>query len=303
MGGGSSPQEPYGPRYPEASAGVIWFESPEVYHSRREPSASDLKLLDASPLEYHQRKVLKALPKKDSPAMRYGERLHLWHEMLVGGEESFWDSVEIAHDDHTTATGNLSKKGEEWLANVTAEGKIGMARSERDKLWNQTRQILANDAAKRLFDLRLEAEFCGGWDLAGTRMRCRIDGAAETESGVTLYDLKTTSEESILKRWWSAVSTFRYDLQAAVYESFAAAMGWGNQPIHFIVTQTSPPYACYVVTLPRAVTARAYQRVLVLLDELRHRREWDSWTPEEYGRVVELECPSFMRGESNVNGW
>lgn len=299
---GSTPGEPYGPPAPESNGAVIFYEPAEVYHSRPEPSASDLKLLATCPLEYHYRKNLRSMPKKDSPAMRYGERLHLWHEMLRDGQESFWDAVEVAADEYHTAAGSLSKKGEEWLASLPPD-RIGMTVPERDKLWNQTRQILANPLAKELILNRVDAEFCGRWSIAGTAMRCRIDGATERGGSLFFYDLKTTSDDRIKKSWWRSVDLYQYDLQAAVYESFAAAIGLPNEPLRFIVTRNTPPHQCYVVTLPRAVTARAHERVLRLLDELQHRREWDSWLPEEYGQEVELECPAFMYGGVNVNGW
>jgi hypothetical protein len=92
-----------------------------------------------------------------------------------------------------------------------------------------------------------------------------------------------------------------YDLQAAIYEAAAQAAEWPEHALHFIVTQNAPPHACHVVTLPPAVTARATERALRLLEELRQRTEWNAWMPTDYGSVTELECPAFMRGEGN--GW
>jgi len=143
-------------------------------------------------------------------------------------------------------------------------------------------------------------------------MRCRCDGATPE----VWYDLKTTSDTTPLKTFWRSVLDYQYDLQAAIYEAAAQAAEWPehslhfivtqNAPphehsLHFIVTQNAPPHACHVVTLPRAVTARATERALRLLEELRQRTEWNAWMPTDYGSVTELECPAFMRGEGN--GW
>jgi hypothetical protein len=149
-----------------------------------------------------------------------------------------------------------------------------------------------------LIDARVDAEFSVTWDWAGHAMRCRCDGATVD----VWYDLKTTSDTTPLKTFWRAVLDFQYDLQAAVYESAAAAAGWPEHSLHFIVTQSVPPHACHVVTLPPAVTALARERALRLLDELQQRREWGSWLPSDYGHVLELECPAFMKG-MNHDGW
>ena len=179
-----------------------------------------------------------------------------------------------------------------------APGRIGLTAVDREKLWKQTRQILANPAAKQLIDSRIDAEFCATWDWEGHAMRCRCDGATEE----LWYDLKTTSDTTPLKTFWRSVLDYQYDLQAAVYESAAEAANWPDHSLHFIVTQNAPPHACHVVTLPRAVTALARDRALRLLDDLQYRREWDSWLPADYGQVVELVCPAFMKGGSDERG-
>ena len=265
------------------------------YFGWPQTSASDLKEFHSSPLGYYERKVLGQVTRKQTPALKHGENLHLWHEL---GDERFWDSVELAPAEFLTATGNLSKKGEDWLAGL-APGTLGLTEADRDKLWRQTRQILANPSAAQLIAARVDAEFSVTWDWNGHPMRCRCDGATED----VWYDLKTTSDETPLKTFWRSVLNFQYDLQAAVYESAAEAAAWPPHSLHFIVTQNAPPHACHVVTLPRAVTDLARDRALRLLDELRHRREWDSWLPGDYGQVTELECPAFMTGGTDGHRW
>ena len=48
--------------------------------------------------------------------------------------------------------------------------------------------------------------------------------------------------------------------------------------------------------------ALARDRALRLLDDLQYRKDWDTWLPTDYGRVVELECPAFMKGGSDERG-
>lgn len=225
--------------------------------------------------------------------MDYGEKLHLWHELT---DPVFWDRVELADEKNVTATGNLSKQGQEWLAGL-APGKIGLAPAIRDRLWNQTRGIFANEAAVTTIRNRVDTEFCLQWDWDGHPMRCRIDGATER----FFYDLKTTSDQNPKENFWRAAKDFQYDLQAAVYENAAEAAGWEPHPLVFIVTSTVWPYLCHVGTLPREVTALARDRAIRLLDEIRTRREWNSWLPSDYGQIEEFWCPNFMRGVSD--GW
>ena len=276
---------------------TLWRIPPEVYFGptwAHRLSASDLKEFSFSPLAFYGRKVLGSAPKKESEAMRYGERLHTWHEL---SDPLFWDCVEIASEKDVTATGNLSKKGEEWLAGLPP-GKIGLAPAVRDRLWNQTRGILKNPITGKLFDNRVDTEFCLQFDWEGHPMRCRIDGATEQ----CFYDLKTTSDPNPRESFWRAARDFQYDLQSAVYEAAAEAAGWEPHPLVFIVTSNAWPHLCSVGSLPRDVVAKARTKALRLLDEIRERRDWNSWLPDDYGQIGEFYCPPFMRGES-ANGW
>ena len=294
--GGSSPPAATSDRPAPVTRGraVIHRVPATEYFGWPQTSASDLKDFNSSPLGYYERKVLGQGTRKQTPALKHGENLHLWHEL---GESRFWDAIEVAPDSYLTATGNLSKKGEDWLAGLEP-GRIGLTAVDREKLWKQTRQILANPAAKQLIDARVDAEFCVTWDWEGHAMRCRIDGATPE----VFYDLKTTSDTTPLKTFWRSVLEYQYDLQAAVYESAAEAADWPLHSLHFLVTQNAPPHACHVVTLPLSVTARARDRALRLLNDLQYRRDWDSWLPTDYGTVVELECPAFMKGGSDERG-
>jgi len=254
-------------------------------------SASDLKEFSSSPLSFYERKICGTAPKRQSKALNYGKRLHSWHEL---GEDRFWDTLEIVPPEFELATGGVSKKGESWVASLPPD-KSPITVAERDQLWKATRLILGHTAAMRYIRNRVDAEFCVQWDCNGTPMRSRIDGA--TEDG--FYDLKTTSDEDVMGRWWHSVRTWKFDLQAAVYLDAAIAADWKPHDMRFIVSQSVWPYQCHVVWLPSSVVSRARDRMLRLLDDLRNRMEWDSWMPEDYGEETELYCPNFMKGESS----
>jgi hypothetical protein len=263
----------------------------EEYHARPEVSCSQLKELAHSPVAFYLRYVAGIAPPKSSDALSFGSLLHLWAEI---GEEEFWGRVAVAPENVLTATGQFGKAAKEWQASLPAS-VIPLSPSDREKLWHQTRQILANDAARAAIELSVDREFNIRWSWQGHACRCRVDGATEQY----FYDFKTTRDENPKATFWSSVRSFGYDLQAAMYAAAAVAAGWPPHRMVFIITSTAWPYHCHVARLPEAVIARGRRRCLALLQELQTRREWDSWTPAEYGEIHELYCPRFMLEEGS----
>lgn len=253
----------------------------EEYHRSAGISCSQLKEFANSPLGYYLRHIAGTAPPKNSPALRAGTLLHLRHEL---GDEQWHDSLEMAPESAITATGALSKKGQEWLDGLPPD-RVGVTPAELEQVEAQWQGILRNAAAAEIFEKRIDAEFNIRWTLNGHQMRCRCDGATEE----FWYDLKTTRDLYPLKQFRSSVQQWGYDLQSAVYEDAAVAAGWPDHRLVFVVISTLFPHHCHVVTLPAAVVRRARDRVLRYLDEMRDRTEWDHWLPEDYGQMTELE--------------
>ena len=262
----------------------------EEYHSWPQISCSQLKDLASSPLGFYLRHVAKTAPPKTSDALSYGTLLHAWAEL---GEKPFWGRVSVAPADLVTATGQLGRAAQQWLAEQPADA-IPLSPSQREQLWQQTRQILANTAARELLEQAIDREFNVTWKWHGHEMRCRCDGATEA----VWFDLKTTREAEPLRTFWRSVSDWGYDLQSAVYEAAAVAAGWPEHRLRFIVTSNTFPHHCSVVYLPATVVERGRKRALRLLADLRQRMEWGSWLPADYGSVSELECPAHLHERS-----
>lgn len=257
-----------------------------VYHGWPEPSASHLKCLAEGPVQYYER-FLSGASFPESPAMAYGTLLHLWGEVT---EQEFWPRVVRASKQHSTSAGGLNAAGKEW-AREQDDDKIVVSQADHDKLWAQTRQILANPASRELLEQSVDREFNVRWALPnGHRMRCRCDGATSE----VWYDIKTTREAKPLETFGWACHRFHYQIQAAVYASAAVAIGYEPHSMRFIATSTVPPYICEVVYLPDHVVERAYHKVLALTEELAARKEMDHWLPESYGQVHELRVPNAM---------
>ena len=263
------------------------YEPAEEYHLWPEISCSNLKEFGSSPLAYYQRTELKIAPARESEALSFGTLLHSWAELTPA---LFWPRVARAPDSCLTAAGALSPKAAaKWKADLPPDA-IPVSPSDFKKLTDQTAQILANPAAAALLANSIDREFNIRFMWEGHPMRSRIDGA--TEEG--FYDLKTTRDADPRKSFWSAVRSWGYDLQSAIYQQASYCCGWPEHRLTFIVTSTVWPHHCCVGVLPQRVIARARTRALSLLADLQQRKEWGSWNPADYGQVIEFDCPNFM---------
>jgi hypothetical protein len=242
-----------------------------------------LKDYASSPLGYWLRHIAKTAPPKTSAALRHGTLLHLRHELTL---DEWQSRKRLAPDSAVTATGQLGKAGEQWLADLGPD-EVGMTAAEADKIEEQWAGILRNPAAVRLFDARVDAEFNVRWQWEGHAMRCRCDGATDE----CWYDLKTTRDFNILEQWGSSAIDWGYDLQAAVYGAASVAAGWPAHRMAFVVTSNVWPYPCHVVHLPADAVSRARLRALKYLAEIAQRTEFNHWLPDDYGEITEIRVP------------
>ena len=265
----------------------LTVEESTLYHQWPEPSCSDLKLLDESPVAYYERKVAKTAPPRTGEALSYGTLLHGWAEI---GDEAFWSRAVICPDQYATSTGAWGKAADAWARDLPPDA-LPLAPADGHKLRAQTLQVLANPAARKLLTTAIIKEANVRWKWNGHLVRCRFDGATDD----CFWDIKTTRDQQPLETFWQSVKTYRYHMQAAMYESAMLACGWDYHPLVFITTSTTYPYHCSVVTLPPSVTARGKSRCLRLLDELATRIDLDHWLPSDYGQISELPCPRFFK--------
>ena len=269
-----------------ATSVIISHEPAEEYHLWRETSCSQLKELRRSSLAFYLRHVLREAPPKSGDALSYGSLLHLWAELT---DTVFWERAVVAPETVCTAAGAIGAKGKEWIKTLDPLA-IPVSIADAAKLRPQTRQILANKAARELLESTVDREFNIRWEWDGHKVRCRVDGATSD----CFYDLKTTRDENPLATFASSVWEFGYHLQAAMYGSAAVAAGWPEHRMVFIATSTVWPYRCECVVLPHDLMEVGRQECLALLNELQQRLEWDCWHPSSYGEVHELKCPAWM---------
>jgi hypothetical protein len=258
-------------------------EPADEYHASPGISCSQLKDYAQSPLGYFLRHIQRVAPQKSSPALRAGTLLHLRHEL---SDEEWQSRLVVADESVCTATGQLGKSGERWLAEL-GPNQVGITPAELAAVDAQWAGVQRNPAAVALIRDRIDAEFNCRWYWDGHLMRCRGDGATPS----LWYDLKTTSDQYPLQQFGSSVKRWGYDLQSAVYEEAAVRAGWPEGRLTFIVISTVYPHHCHVVQLPPAVVRRARDRVLRYLAEIRERTEFGHWLPDDYGEITELSMP------------
>ncbi len=275
----------------EYSDCVIDHCSNEEYHARPGISSSQLKELALSPAAFYRRYVKGIAPPKSSEALSFGTLLHQWGEL---GDGLFWQNVKPIPVEKLTVTGQVGKEAKEYIKTLPP-GVMAISPSDHNKLWNQTRQILNNGAARRILDDTVDREFNIAWKWHGHDCRVRCDGATEK----FIYDFKTTSDVDPRWTFHSSVRKWRYDIQAAFYGEAAVAAGWEPHSMVFIICSTVEPYHCHVARLPDVLVARGRRRCLALLNEIQRRKEWDCWTPEDYGQIHELYCPRYMLEEGS----
>jgi hypothetical protein len=204
------------------------------------------------------------------------------------GDAEFWKRCVQPPDNLVTATGALSKKGEDWLKEQSPDSFV-LTPADRSKLRPQTQALLANPEVKRIVADTRDREFNVRWRMGGHDVRSRVDGRTDS----FFFDWKTTSESAPARNWWRSVLDFGYHLQSAMYADSACAMGFEPHRMRFIVTSTVWPYECLVCVLPQQVIDNGKRECLRLLDELQTRKAWDCWHRLDSQEVCELKFPAF----------
>lgn len=254
------------------------------YHSRKALGSTNLKGLDASPLAFRGWQTGEAPSRSDSKGFLAG---NLWHDLLVIGPDQFGSRARMVPVELVRADGSLStgKEAKAWLAELPPDA-IPLTPEVSDTIGAMLEQFQANSAAWDIYESRLHQEASIFWEWMGVEVKCRPDCLSE---GGLLADWKTTRDECPERQFGSAVNRFGYGLSAALYEEGCRVSGLAVPPMHFVVSSTTYPHETYVGTLPPACTAYWHERLIVLLGEVKRRREANDWTPSHYGQVNEID--------------
>jgi hypothetical protein len=83
-----------------------------------------------------------------------------------------------------------------------------------------------------------------------------------------------------------------YGLQSALYQEGAAAAGFSDEPLIFVLISTASP--CVIAkTLPQRFIDLGKTQLDRALADLSARMSFGDWTPDGYGSIDELYMPEF----------
>jgi len=276
---GSSP-------FARSSRLVSYCHTPaEKYHNWPQPSCSRLQLLRKSPLRfYHTYERGQRSAAGDSSGFAFGT---LFHELALL-LSSFWSLLHVAPKSVCTATGAISEaRAKEWVKDIPP-GEYYCSPNDERQLREMWKCLMRNSRVRQLIEDREDAEFNCVWTMNGYQVRGRIDG----RTPYCLFDWKTTRIEVPSRDWIrDAITKYMYHMQAAMYMDAMDAMGMDVTPMRFIVTSTTWPHECAVITLPQHAIDAGRKLCIELLDELESRRAWDFWQRYETEGDIEAQVP------------
>jgi hypothetical protein len=266
-------------------------ESNEAYHSDREyDSKSVIGTFGKSPLLYEEQFVTRTHTPQATDALQYGTLVHLAMEM---GEEVFLHRATLPPAQFITGGGAISTKPDaiKWQKDLPL-GCFPISPSDLASIKKTFAQLKANAATRELWKSVVHHEVSIRWMReGGAKLRCRPD--AITRDG-RIIDWKTTRESSPTEHWWRAVRDYDYALQNAIYAEGGQVAGLPDLPMVFVLISTVGSHTVHAVTLPDRLVRNAAIRLDRLLEELALRREMNSFYPDDYGHITELNVPSYL---------
>lgn len=211
--------------------------------------------------------------------------------MLDG--KQFKDLVVVPPAEVLSASGARSGKAyKEWAATQT--GVICTADQAEQFKW-MVNGMVGNDAVHRLMSQTTETQVSAFFEVDGHKCKVRPDACTPT----LWWDLKTTSHG--WDRIYRSVVDYGYDMQAALYQWGAEALGWPEFRMPFVFVQTVPPYGCRAFVLPEQMVENARERLKSVMEQVRLRRSTGMYMPAESNEIVELEIPGWaLKQEEEV---
>lgn len=211
--------------------------------------------------------------------------------MLAG--KRFDDLIVVPPDEVLSASKARSgAKYKEWAAEQTG---IICTADQRDQFRCMVDAMVGNDAVDGLMRETSETQLSVFFEVDGHKCKVRPDACTPT----LWWDLKTTSHG--WDRIYRSVVDYGYDMQAALYQWGAEAVGWPSFRMPFVFVQTCPPYGCRAFVLPEQMVENARTRLRSVMEQVRLRRSTGMYLPVEANEIVELEIPAWaLKQEEEV---
>jgi hypothetical protein len=186
---------------------------------------------DPNSLSASGAKVLlgKRPPSADSEALKFGTLVHvavLEPERLEEYVPLDAEKIGVKGDGTPALNPTMTAAWKKAVAEVEADGKIAVARTDMLRAFDMSAAVLAHPTAKRIIDQATDRELsCYADHETGARVRARFDLA-----GPIIGDIKTTRDANPA-RFGRTAHDFGYHISAANYLDIAAACGM--EPIAF----------------------------------------------------------------------
>lgn len=273
-------------------------ESNDDYHSDSEYlSTSSVKDFLDSPGFFHRRHILRTEPSPSSDSLARGT---LVHSVLEMGWEQAADRIKVVPSQFITASGSMStgKEAKAWLAEQG--DALIVTPADAEFLTEVQAQCGLNRAVDKLLASIEHKEVSIRWQRDnGIKLRCRPD--AITSAG-HVVDYKTTKYRNPDKDFWRACTEYKYGLQSAFYQEGAAAAGFADEPLIFVLISTVSPYTVIARTLPQRFIDLGKSQLDRALADLSARMSFGDWTPDGYGSIEELYMPEFCFKDNQGGG-
>lgn len=246
------------------------------YHASPEFSQSQAKVLLESPARYLWR-----LENPEPPRDEFDVG-HAVHAKVLGVGLPVLEipSIFLAKNGSPN-----TKAAQEFIDDARRDGYVPLKSEVVAKVVAMAEAVLAHPAARAAFEAEGDVELSMWWTDpdSGVECRGRVDKAAATEVGISLVDLKSTTDGSP-RGFASSAAKFGYRLQGGAYSD-----GWdiatGDEPAGFlfVTVEKEAPYLVATYSLsPFDIDAgRAkWREACARLADYRARNEWPSYATE-----------------------
>jgi hypothetical protein len=225
--------------------GIILGMDEADYHSRRELSSTEARMILRTPAEYRWHKDH---PPLVAPSKKFDVGSAIHAKVLGTGYE-----VDVIPDDILASNGAVSTAAAKaFVAESRAAGRIPMKLADFEAIDGPAEAVLAHPGARQLLTQPGNAEASVFATDPGTNVevRARFDFLPNLSDGLRVaVDLKSTRDAS-KRAFETAVARYEYPIQRSWYLDALRFVTGEAAEMVFIAVEKDPPYLTAVYQLP-----------------------------------------------------
>jgi len=269
---------------------ILFNESSRDYHANPALSKSKLDDFIKRPSFYALKYIHKEIKEPENRNFIVGSATH---SLILEGREAFekeYYLIPVGVGKRTIR----DKAAREALA-LEHPGKDGIEVDEFEKIKMMQKAIQGNLKASFLVDSCKSKEVTFRASVGGVDLQCRPDGYLAGESGVMVFDLKTTAKflSDDLKEMEKSILDFNYHIQASFYSSIITKVT-GKKPVdfRFIFVEKNQPHECQVISLSEEAMDIGNREVFHALERFKGCQENNLW-PGLDDKLKEASLPAW----------